>query len=84
MSRYTLSIKDLEVSFRTDAEESRVLAAKALVEEQYDKLDTNGLNLSREKLLTVLALSVADDYLQIRKRLEDLEGRIENLAGKMS
>ncbi len=42
-----------------------------------------GRNLSKEKLLLFLALSLADDFLQCNERLQELEDRLQQLLHKM-
>jgi cell division protein ZapA len=42
-----------------------------------------GRNLSKEKLLVVLALSLADDFLQCTDRLQELEEQLEQLLHKI-
>lgn len=82
MSRYTLSLMDLEISFKTDANRPRVEAARDLLEERYTDLCKNAGDLSKEKLLTFLALSLADDYLVGKENLERLEEKIEAILEK--
>jgi cell division protein ZapA len=83
MPRYTLTVLGVELSFITDADADRINKAKALIEEQYRSLNQDGKKLSKEKLLTVLALSLADDYLQCDAKLARLEKRINGLMEKM-
>ena len=83
MPRYTLALLGMEISFATDAGEGRVHAAKALVEKQYEALHQGGRNVSKEMLLAVVALSLADDFLQSRQQLGDLEGKVGKLLEKI-
>jgi cell division protein ZapA len=82
MPRYTLPILGLEIAFKTDADAGRVNAAKAYVEELFTRLNQGGKNLSKEKLLTVLALSLADETLLSRQKLKDLEAKLGTLLAK--
>ncbi|MDO9082278.1 MAG: cell division protein ZapA [Humidesulfovibrio sp.] len=79
MPRYTISVNGLELSFKTDADEKRIQAAQALLEERFSELSRDGRYISREKLLTLLALGIADDYLELRQRLTGLEARMQEL-----
>jgi cell division protein ZapA len=79
MSRYTITVNGLELSFKTDADEKRIQAAQALLEERFSELSRDGKYISREKLLTLLALGIADDYLELRQRLAGLEARMQEL-----
>lgn len=82
MSRYTLSLMDLEISFKTDATAERVEAARNLLEDRYTNLSKNAGDLSKEKLLTFLALSLADDYLVNVEQLQRLEEKIGEILDK--
>jgi len=83
MPSYTLSVLDLEVSFKAQADHERVQAAKELLEDRYKELTQHGRRLSKEKLLTFLALGLADDLLQNTKRLAELESRLVGIAEKI-
>ncbi|WP_461209647.1 cell division protein ZapA [Desulfocurvus sp. DL9XJH121] len=83
MPSYTLSVLDLDVSFKAQADHERVQAAKELLEERYRELTQHGRRLSKEKLLTFLALGLADDLLQNMRRLEELEDRLAGIASRI-
>ena len=79
MPRYSLDLLGLNIAFRTDADEVRIQAAKELLEERYKDLSKEGSNVSKEKLLTCLALSLADDYLQTKSELREIEAKLGSL-----
>jgi cell division protein ZapA len=79
MPSYTITVNGLEISFKTDADEPRIQAAQTLLEERFAELSKGGRYISREKLLTLLALGMADDYLEIRRKLAGLEARMQEL-----
>lgn len=83
MPSYTISVLELEITFRTDADHARVNAAKRAVEERFASLAGKGKNLSKEKLLTFLALGLADDYLLTCTKLGQLETRLAELLQRM-
>jgi len=83
MSRYTVNVLGLEVSFITDANSKRVYDARDLVEKNYALLNQDGKNVSKEKLLSVLALSLADEYLQSNQKLCELEEKVNQLLEKI-
>ncbi|MDY7000254.1 MAG: cell division protein ZapA [Thermodesulfobacteriota bacterium] len=83
MPSYTLSVLDLEVSFKAKADHGRVQEAKDLLEERYRELNQHGRRLSKEKLLTFLALGLADDLLQNNRKLDELEGKLAGLLVKI-
>ncbi|WP_243544324.1 cell division protein ZapA [Pseudodesulfovibrio tunisiensis] len=82
MPRYTLNLLGLEISFKTDAENNRIEAAQAFLEEKFQELGKHADNISKEKMLTFLLLGLADDYLVCRERLEQLEGKISEILEK--
>lgn len=82
MPRYTLSVLGLEVSFRTDADHERITKAKELIEDRYQSLAGSGNNISKEKVLICLALSLADDFMESEVKLKQLENKIGVLLEK--
>ncbi|EPR43912.1 protein of unknown function DUF710 [Desulfovibrio sp. X2] len=79
MPQYTLSVLGLEIRFKTDADEARVDAAKSHLEELFNQISQSGKNINKEILLTVLALSLADDYLQTKSELREIEAKLGSL-----
>jgi cell division protein ZapA len=82
MPRYTLNLFGLEISFKTDAESTRIEAAQALLEKRFKDLTTGAGDLSKEKALTFLLLSLADDYLVNEAKLARLEEKIGEILEK--
>ena len=83
MPSYNKVILGLELSFKTDAEPDRVELAKALVEERYRLLNPGGMNLSKEKLLTFVALGLADDLTMANQRLAEMEEKLDKILSKI-
>lgn len=79
MPQYTLTVLGLDIRFKTDADESRVDAAKSLVEDLFNQISQGGKNINKEILLTVLALSLADDVLQAKSELRSIESKLGSL-----
>ncbi len=76
---YQISILGQEVSFRTNADEARVRDAEQLVKQAFDQLNTHGTRLNNEKLLILVALRLADEYLQARQELQDCSRKLSQL-----
>ena len=76
MPRYTLKLFGLDISFKTDAENDRIEAAQDFLEKKYAELTTGAGDLSKEKALTFLLLSLADDYLVSQSQHAQLEEKI--------
>ena len=83
MPRHTIPVLGLEITIATEAESERIDEARQLVEKLYEGLKPRGGNISKEKLLTVLALSLADDYLQSNQKLRELEVKLHRLVEKI-
>jgi cell division protein ZapA len=83
MPSYNLSLMGLEVSFKTEADQKRVSEAKKLLEQRFSGLNERGRILSKEKVLMLLALSLADDLLQSLEGRRELEGKLERLLQRV-
>jgi cell division protein ZapA len=88
MRSHSLEVLGLEVSFKAEADPRRIERARTLLEERYAKLSQHNGQLSKEKLLVFLALSLADDVLLLqdeksgcRKRMQELLVSMEKVAG---
>ncbi len=80
MPEYQINVLGQEVSFRTNAGESRVRDAELLIRRTFNRLNTYGNRLSNEKLLILVALSLADDYLQTKHKLQSYQDELARLV----
>jgi cell division protein ZapA len=69
----------MEINFSADATDDRIGAAQQLIEDRFGELSKSGSNISKEKLLTCLALGLADDFLESSRRRDRLEAKISEL-----
>ncbi|MBG0777597.1 MAG: cell division protein ZapA [Desulfovibrionaceae bacterium] len=83
MPSYNLSVLDLNVSFKAEADPQRIQDAKTLVEERYEQLHFQGKQISKEKMLTFLALGLADDLLMSNHSVDAVQDRVERLVAKI-
>lgn len=83
MQRYEKHILGLDITFRTKAEPERVDRAAQMVEERFAALDAVGKNVSREKLLIMVAMGLADDLLESQGCLGEVKGRLHHLVEKI-
>lgn len=83
MRSHSLEILGLEVSFKAEADPKRIERAKVLLEERFEKLKKYSSNLSKEKLLTYIALALADDYLVMQEEQKASEQRMRNILSRM-
>lgn len=79
-----MSILGQEVSFKTNVDEERIKEAARHVEARFKNLDLHGSRLSKEKLLILLALSLADDSLQNSQRLQQTEEGLARILDKIN
>ena len=83
MPSYSLSVLGLSVSFKAEANHDRIEEAKDLLEERFHQLGFHGRQISKEKLLTFLALGLADDLLQSNQKLSSIKERVSELLNKI-
>jgi len=83
MPSYTKVVLGLELTFKTDADSNRVDRSMALVDERYRLLDPDGKNLSKEKLLTFVALGLADDLNMANQRLAGMEEKLDKILKRI-
>ena len=57
--------------------------ARSLVEERFEKLSQSGRLFSREKLLTFLALGLADDLIQAQKQAGAMQQRMQGILAEI-
>ncbi|WP_022655212.1 cell division protein ZapA [uncultured Desulfovibrio sp.] len=78
------TVLGLEISFKPGADMERVQRAVRLMEERFadQKLRSHG-GQSKDILLTFLALGLADDLLQLKIKLDDVQDRINSLLSKI-
>ncbi len=79
MRSYHLNIFDLTISFRAEACPERVERARLYVEKLYEQMKAQGKHLGRDKVLAILLVGIADDFLQ----LQDQTGQAENTIDKL-
>ena len=83
MPVYNLQVLGLELSFSADISEERRGKAVELIEKRYRNLESQVGLMSKERLLTYLALSLADDYLHDKERLREVENSLAKLISKI-
>lgn len=83
MAHYNFNVLGQEVSFRAEADPTRIEQARVLLEERYTQLQQHGKQLSKEKLLTFLALALADDMLQATEEMKKSEQRVQSILDRL-
>ncbi len=79
MASFSIRVLDTDLVFSTDASPGQVEKARKLVEEKYTSLGLQNFRstIGREKLMLSLALSLADDLIQMNEQLERLVKELE-------
>jgi len=83
MPNYSMNVLGLQVSFKAEADQKRVEEARNLVEERFKRLQSDGKQISKEKLLLFVALGLADDLLQSNQKLRHAEDGMARLLAKI-
>lgn len=79
MQNYSLDVLGLELSFKADADPQRLELARQMLENRFAILREHGRHLSKEKLLTFLALALADDLIETQEAQEDTGKRVQKI-----
>lgn len=79
MASFSIRVLDTDLDFSTNASPGQVEKARKLVEERYRDLGLHEFRsaVGREKLVLFLALSLADDLIQLNEQLERLLKQLE-------
>jgi cell division protein ZapA len=83
MPGYNLTVLGLDLSFAAEVSPERIHKAVDLVHQRYKDLEGRVSHMSKERLLTYLALSLADDYLHDQGKMSQLEGTLQQLLSKI-
>lgn len=78
-----MTVLGLDLSFAADVSPERIHKAVDYVHHRYRDLEGRVSHMSKERLLTYLALSLADDYLHDQGKLSQLEGTLQQLLTKI-
>lgn len=79
MQNYSLDVLGLEINFKADADPQRLEQARKMLENRFAVLKEHGRHLSKEKLLTFLALALADDLLEIQDLQQDTDQKVQKI-----
>lgn len=79
MQNYSLDVLGLELTFKADADPQRLEQARQMLENRFAVLREHGRHLSKEKLLTFLALALADDLIENAEERRDTEKKVQKI-----
>ncbi len=83
MKKYKISILGHEIFIRTNVEETRIKEAENLILDRFEEITHQVKKLTSEEILILVALSLADDFLQADKRLKMAEKKLIDLLYKI-
>ena len=83
MPEHIITVLGIDLVFRAEASPEQLEEAKALVEGRFEKLQQSGRLFSREKLLTFLALGLADDLIQAEKQAGAMQQRMQGILAEI-
>lgn len=78
-----MSVLGLDLAFAAEVSPERIQQAVAFVERRYKDLEGRVSTMSKERILTYLALSLADDYLHDQGKLMQMENNLHQLLLKI-
>ncbi len=77
METYQLTVCGVDITFKTKASEERLQKAAVFVNESYNSLQSHGSQVSRDRLLAILAVGLTDDLFELQKEVEQLRNSKE-------
>ena len=83
MHSYHLNICDVQIAIRTEADPERMERARQYVDDWYGKLKAQGGQTIRERLLIMMLISMADDFLQLKEQNSREETAVEGLLQRL-
>ena len=83
MPEHIITVLGIDLVFKAEASPQQVEEARALVEGRFEKLQQSGRLFSREKLLTFLALGLADDLIQAEKQAGAMQQRMQGILAEI-
>jgi cell division protein ZapA len=79
MESYQLDVCELKLAFRTAAGPERVERARSYVDSLYAQMKAYGGPLGKDKVLVMLLISLADDFLQLRDQHNKVDDSLDKL-----
>jgi cell division protein ZapA len=83
MQHFTVNVLGLEISFKADADSDRLEQAIDMLDKRAEIHRQHSRQISKEKLLTLLALALADDLLILAEQMEITETKVQELVRKI-
>ncbi len=83
MRSYQLNVCEMQLPIRADADPERIERARQYVDDCYSRMKANGGQVSRERLLAMLLISMADDLLLLKEQNSRENSAIEEILQRV-
>ena len=83
MRSYQLNVCEMQLPIRADADPERIERARQYVDDCYSSMKANGGQVSRERLLAMLLISMADDLLLLKEQNSRENSVIEEILQRV-
>ena len=83
MQTYSLDVLGLDISFKADADPERLEQARLMLEKRFAVLKQHGRHLTKDRLLTFLALALADDLIEAQGDLDKTEKKVRRIMAQI-
>ncbi|MBI4774854.1 MAG: cell division protein ZapA [Deltaproteobacteria bacterium] len=74
---YNIVVFGMEISVRSEADESQVSALAEYLQRKYDEVKSVSQNAPRANLMALAALNVASDYFEVRDSAQVMQRALE-------
>ena len=83
MRSYQLNVCEMQLPIRADADPERIERARQYVDDCYSRMKANGGQVSRERLLAMLLISMADDLLLLKEQNSRENSAVEEILQRV-
>ncbi len=83
MQSFQLDICDTQLSVRSDADSERMLKVQDYINDIYVRFKAQSGQIVREKLLIMLLIGLADDFLQLKEQSSSEESKLDTILHRL-
>ena len=83
MQSFQLDICDMKLSVRSDADPERMEKVQEYINEHYARFRAQSGSVVREKLLIMLLIGLADDFLQMKEQSSKEESKLDLILHRL-
>ncbi|MGL4721974.1 MAG: cell division protein ZapA [Desulfovibrionaceae bacterium] len=82
MNTHTLTILNIEITFKTELSNNDIEKAKMMLESRAEQIYSQGKTFNKEKILLFVALGLAYNWIQANAQLSVIPGKLESILSK--